>query len=170
MSLFGEAPTRAGTRRGQAPTYFVSRTPRKSLLALQSIDIPPAAGLLTEAGATASALRRELRRRGIDPRLARLTLIFGWQQTVCVSDAAWRLAIHPSTASRWFDRAEQQRLLDKLYDRAIDHRRTYGQLTDKGRRYRKTVIDVLRGVPPLDRPGDTAYGGRRRVPMCEGWG
>ena len=47
------------------------------------------------------------RQRGIDPKLARLVLLFYGRSSLRVADVAWALGVSPSTASRWLDRAER---------------------------------------------------------------
>jgi DNA-binding MarR family transcriptional regulator len=75
---------------------------------------PESVAVLADAGRTGSALRRCLKRRDIDPKLARFVLLFYGRSCIRVADIAWALGVSPSTASRWLDRAEREGLVDKV--------------------------------------------------------
>lgn len=119
---------------------------------------PPRAELLTTAGATTSALRRQLEAIGIDPKLARLLLLFERDVRLRPCEVAWQLAISPATASRWLDKAERLGLVDKFY-LGYDRRGTWARTTQKGRELRQTVERILAGVSTV-RPEGPAYGVR----------
>jgi DNA-binding MarR family transcriptional regulator len=120
---------------------------------------------LTEAGRTGSALRLSLKEQGIDPKQARLVLLFFGREQHRVGDIAWKLGVSPSTASRWLDKAERDGLVDKLYN-LVDRRGTAARLTRAGVELRRRVERVLRTLPTIDRPRGVAYG-IRRAPTWE---
>ena len=95
-------------------------------------QVPPElVAKLADAGRTGSALRQRLKRRDIDPKLARFVLLFYRRSCVRAADIAWALGVSPSTASRWLDRAEREGLAEKVYS-PVDRRGTSGRLTAKG--------------------------------------
>ena len=112
---------------------------------------------LTDAGRTGSALRRLLKANDIDPKLARLVLLFEGFHTLRVADAAWALNISPSTASRWLDRAEREGLVDKFYD-SFDRRGTWSRLTRRGTALRVRTQRLLASSPTNARPAGVVYG------------
>ena len=114
-------------------------------------------GALVDAAKTGSALRRRLVAAGIDPKLARLVLLFYGRFELRVADVAWMLGVSPSTASRLLDRAECAGLIDKLYHR-IDRRGTWARLTQPGVDLRVQVEHALAAVPSNERPRGIAYG------------
>lgn len=102
-------------------------------------------------------MRRRLRERGIDPKLARLVLLFYGRSNLRVAEVAWTLGVSVSTASRWLDRAEREGLVDKQY-LLIDRRGTWSHLTRKGVELRRRVERVLESLPTNERPRGVAYG------------
>jgi len=118
---------------------------------------PESADALADAGRTGSALRLRLKQRGIDPKLARLVLLFHTRVPIRVADLAWALGVSPSTASRWLDRAEREGLVDKYYE-PIDRRGTAGRLTQRGVDLRARVEDALANIPSNERRRGIAYG------------
>jgi len=115
---------------------------------------------LADAGRTGSALRRALKARGIDPKQARLVLLFYRREQHRVSDIAWTLGVSVSTASRWLDKAERDGLVDKVYE-LVDRRGTAARLTRRGVALRQQVERTLAGVSKrTDRPRGVCYGVR----------
>ena len=113
--------------------------------------------MLADAGRTGSALRQRLKRRDIDPKLARFVLLFYGRSCVRVADIAWSLGVSPSTASRWLDRAEREGLAEKVYG-PVDRRGTSGRLTGKGVALRMCVERILATMPSNERPRGVAWG------------
>lgn len=110
-----------------------------------------------EAAKTGSALRRRLVAAGIDPKFARLVLLFYGRQELRVAEVAWMLGVSPSTASRLLDRAERDALVDKMYHR-IDRRGTWARLTRDGVDLRERVERALTEQRTNDRPRGVVYG------------
>jgi DNA-binding MarR family transcriptional regulator len=106
---------------------------------------------LAAAGAVGSSLRKELKRHGIDPKLARLVLLFYGRRPLRAGEIAWRLNVSPATASRHLDRAERAGLVDKLYD-SMDRRGTWGRLTERGRALRVEAERLLTAHRSFERP------------------
>jgi DNA-binding MarR family transcriptional regulator len=117
----------------------------------------PDVQMLARAGAAGSALRVRLRSAGIDPKLARLMLLFDGHTTLRVSEVAWRLNVSKATASRHLDRAERAGLVDKLY-LPLDRRGTWARSTRRGRELRAAVVEHLTRSAPFERPYGPAYG------------
>ena len=120
---------------------------------------------LADAGRTGSALRRALKTRGIDPKQARLVLLFYGREQHRVSDIAWTLGISVSTASRWLDKAERDGLVDKRYN-LVDRRGTAATLTRAGVELRRAVERTVAGLMTNERPRGVCYGIRQMPP---GW-
>jgi DNA-binding MarR family transcriptional regulator len=118
---------------------------------------PESVDALADAGRTGSALRQRLRKSDIDPKLARLVLLFYGRSQLRVADIAWALGVSPSTASRWLDRAEREGLVDKQYGIA-DRRGTSGRLTRRGVNMRVRVERALTELPSNERPAGVVYG------------
>jgi DNA-binding transcriptional ArsR family regulator len=119
---------RSRSRRREPKLYHGERLGTAAARQRRAQHEPPYVHALADAGRTGSALRRSVRAAGIDPRLARLVLLFYRRDSFRVADVAWSLNISPSTASRWLDRAEQAGLVDKQYDN-FDRRGTWARLT-----------------------------------------
>jgi len=149
------------SRRDRRP-YLPERLPLREQMALREAPRSAAAQLLTDAGALSSTLRAALRERGIDPKLARLVLCFDGLRPVRVAEVAWRLAVSPSTASRWCDRAERFGLVDKLYFE-YDRRGTWVRTTSAGRALAGQAQAIADSFPTTQRPAGWAYG-RRATP------
>ena len=113
---------------------------------------------LSDAGRTGSALRRALKARGIDPKQARLVLLFYGREQHRVSEIAWTLGVSVATASRWLDKAEHDGLIDKVYE-LVDRRGTAARLTRRGVHLRTQVERTLAGVSTRnERPRGVCYG------------
>ena len=154
---------RPHTRRNDSRRYLPERVPR-SVSQSRGKDVPPQhVDVFLAAGRAGSALRRELRARGIDPKLARLLLMFYRRFEFRPSEIDWWLNIHPSTASRWVDRAERAALVDKSYNDAIDARATYVRITEKGRVIRDEAARILETTAPHARGVKIVALGRRAV-------
>jgi DNA-binding MarR family transcriptional regulator len=136
--------------------YVLERISRDKARAILEEPGDYRVNVLLAMGKTSSALRRELRRVGIDPRMARLLLVLDRRDTLTVSDIAWRCAISVATASRWCDRAEAAGLVDKRYT-TIDRRYTQARTTERGRALRNTVVELLARVEAAREPGPS-YG------------
>lgn len=155
---------REHSRRVPGRPYRVDQVPHTAPVSVRDDTPSTYVDALTAAGQMGSALRRRLRARGIDPKLARLVLLlYGWRQ-ICVSDIAWRLNVSIATASRHLDRAERAALIDKFYD-SYDRRRTCARLTKRGYALRTEVEALLTSRPRFERPAGFAYGYR----SCERW-
>ena len=100
---------RPHTRRRTAVKYPIERMLPEESAQLRAAPRSEEANVLVFAGAAASALRQQLRAVGIDPKLARLVLLFDHRTALRVSDVAWRLNVSKATASRLLDRAERTR-------------------------------------------------------------
>jgi DNA-binding MarR family transcriptional regulator len=153
----GTPPPRPVSRRGDPSAYLRERLSVRAGQERRAQQPPPAVLALADAGRTGSALRRALKARGIDPKQARLVLLFYARQQHRVSDVAWTLGISVSTASRWLDKAERDGLVDKTYE-LFDRRGTAARPTRRGVALRQQVERVLAGVPRNDRPAGVCYG------------
>lgn len=152
---------RPSSRRDRRP-YLPERLPLREQMAVRDAPRSAAAQLLADAGALASTLRAALRARGIDPKLARLVLCSDGLRPLRVAEVAWRLAVSPSTASRWCDRAERLGLVDKLYFE-YDRRGTWVRTTSAGRALAGQVQVIADSFPTTQRPAGWVYG-RRATP------
>jgi DNA-binding MarR family transcriptional regulator len=150
---------RGHTRRHEPKQYLLERLSDAEARRWEREHAPGAVASLAAAGAMGSALRRALRARGIDPKLARLVLLLYEWRALRVSEIAWRLNVSTSTASRHVDRAERRFLVDKLYQ-DIDRRGTWARLTKKGRVLRLEVETTLASIPTFERPAGRAFGSR----------
>jgi len=151
-------PPRAISRRNRTRTYQVERPDREALRERRAQQPSPTVEALSDAGRTGSALRRSLKEQGIDPKQARLVLLFDRFRWLRVADVAWTLNISPSTASRWLDRAERDGLVDKSYTMLLDRRSTGARLTQRGHEFRQRVEVVLEGIRTNTRPRGTVRG------------
>jgi len=148
---------RPRSRRHEPRQYVTERLSRNGIQARREHRAPGFVRALTDAGKTGSALRRALKANGMDPKMARLVLIYEGQASPRVADVAWMLGISPSTASRWLDRAERNGLVDKFYS-DFDRRGTWTRLTRRGTAFRTLVTITLRAVATNDRPAGVVYG------------
>jgi DNA-binding MarR family transcriptional regulator len=155
---------RPHSRRNEPRQYIRERLSREGIRARRKHETPPFVQSLTDAGKTGSALRSLLKAKGVDPKMARLVLVYEGQARPRVADVAWALNISPSTASRWLDRAEREGLIDKLYD-DFDRRGTWTRLTKRGTALRARVQVMVGRIPTNDRPAGVVYGIRR----TRGW-
>ena len=172
MACMLDENVRPHTRRNGPLQYLPARMPN-AVISLRVKERPPAhIEVFVAAGAAGSALRRELRARGIDPKLARMLLLFYGERRLRPSEVAWRCNVHPSTASRWLDRAERAALVDKFYDDLIDGRATYARITEKGRAVRDQAARIIAAAAPHQRPVQVVARGRRAVARngCDDWG
>ena len=113
-----------------------------------------------------SCLRRALRARGVDARMARLVLCFYARAKVRPRDIAFGCAVSTSTASRWLDQADAEGLVDKFYDDVADLRATSARLTARGRELRATVEALLVSAAPYAPTHfGKAFGARRAPPL-----
>jgi len=144
------SPPRPRTRRANPRAYALEVYPNATKSQVRHETEPPHVRELTSAGPLGSALRRALRAAEIDPKMARLVLLFYEWRELRVREIAWRLGVSKSTASRHLDRAEQAGLVDKFYDNELDRRATSGRLTERGRQLRITVEKILATCTPLD--------------------
>jgi DNA-binding MarR family transcriptional regulator len=160
--LWSSSPTpparlRDVSRRGAPRTYAPERL-RADLSRVRRLERQPeSAAVLADAGRTGSALRQRLKRRDIDPKLARFVLLFYGRSCIRVADIAWALGVSPSTASRWLDRAEREGLADQVYG-LVDRRGTAGRLTERGVALRMRVERILATMPSNERPRGVAWG------------
>ena len=154
---------RSVTRRERGRPYLPEMLPAS----VSPREQPPdAVAQLLAAGRMSSSLRRALRSRGIDPRMARLVLCLYGRRQVRPREIAFQASVSPSTASRWLDRAEQLGLVDKFYDEAIDRRATAGRLTGHGRRLRASVEEMLDAAAPYAPTHfGAAFGARNAPPL-----
>jgi DNA-binding MarR family transcriptional regulator len=158
LRSFNPAPRpRLSSRRGEPRPYPIERISIQESLTRHAQAAPSSVDALADAGRTGSALRRRLKERGIDPKLARLVLLFYGRSTLRAAEVAWALSVSPSTASRWLDRAERAGFVDKQY-LAIDRRGTWSRLTRKGVDLRGRVEDALATLPTNERPRGVAWG------------
>ncbi len=148
---------RAHSRRNEPRHYLRQRLSGDGIRARRRHRAPQFVQALTDAGKTGSALRRALKAKGIDPKLARLVLVYEGQDRPRVADVAWALNVSPSTASRWLDRAERDGLIDKFYD-DFDRRGTWTRLTKRGTALRTRVTITLGAVATNARPAGVVYG------------
>jgi len=154
----GTPPPRPVSRRGEPKAYLRERLSRRAGRARRAQRPPAAVQALADAGRTGSALRRALKARGIDPKQARLVLLFYRREQHRVSEIAWTLGVSVSTASRWLDKAERDGLVDKTYE-LVDRRGTAARLTQRGARLRGQVERTLASVSTRnDRPRGPCYG------------
>ena len=143
------------------------RLPGEELRARHKHRAPDFVVALTDAGRTGSALRRLLKANEIDPKLARLMLLFEGFHTWRVADVAWALNISPSTASRWLDRAEREGLVDKFYS-SFDRRGTWARITRRGVDLRGRAQRLLESILTNARPAGVVYGIRGTPGWDEG--
>jgi DNA-binding MarR family transcriptional regulator len=148
---------RPRSRRHEPRSYFVERLGNEAARQRRSEQAPAFVDALADAGRTGSALRRAVKAWGIDPKLARLVLLFYRRDRMRVADVAWALNISPSTASRWLDRAEREGLVDKQYD-DFDRRGTWARLTTRGVVLRGRVERLLETMPTNERPRGVVWG------------
>jgi DNA-binding MarR family transcriptional regulator len=153
----GRGGPRQHTRRGGRKVYLLDRISTKASLERTRQQSPEIVSALVEAAKTGSALRRKLVATAIDPKLARLVLLFYGRQEHRVADVAWMLGVSPATASRWLDRAERDGLVDKLYHQ-FDRRGTWARLTASGVALRLRVESALAQVRSNERPRGVVYG------------
>jgi DNA-binding MarR family transcriptional regulator len=158
---------RPHSRRGGAKVYLLERLSNEASRERKRQQSPEMVSALVDAAKSGSALRRRLVAAGIDPKLARLTLLFYGRQELRVADVAWMLGVSPSTACRLLDRAERDGLVDKLYHR-IDRRGTWSRLTRRGVELRVRVELELGAVRSNERPRGPAYGIRATTWDWEG--
>jgi DNA-binding MarR family transcriptional regulator len=153
--------SRPHSRRTERRLYLLERLNEASRARLRPRS-PEVVQALVDAAKTGSALRSRLVAAGIDPKLARLVLLFYGRQEIRVADVAWALGVSPATASRLLDRAEHDGLVDKLYHQ-IDRRGTWARLTTRGVDLRTKVEHTLAAVRSNDRPRGIAYGIRGTI-------
>jgi DNA-binding MarR family transcriptional regulator len=153
----GQHGLRPNTRRGHAKVYRLDRISTAASLERQRQQSPEVVTALVEAAKSGSALRRKLVAASIDPKLARLVLLFYGRQEHRVADVAWMLTVSPATASRLLDRAERDGLVDKLYH-SFDRRGTWARLTTSGVELRVRVEVALTGVRSNERPRGVVWG------------
>jgi DNA-binding MarR family transcriptional regulator len=158
---------RPHSRRGGGKVYLLERLSNEASRERRRQQSPEIVSALVDAAKSASALRRRLVAADIDPKLARLVLLFYGRSELRVADVAWMLGVSPSTACRLLDRAEREGLVDKLYHR-IDRRGTWGRLTRTGVELRERVELELAAVPSNQRPRGAAYGIRATTWDWEG--
>jgi DNA-binding MarR family transcriptional regulator len=154
---------RPHSRRTERRLYLLEQLSSEATRERHSQTPPEIVTALVSAAKAGSALRRALTEAGIDPKLARLVLLFYRRSQLRVADVAWQLGVSPSTASRHLDRAERLGLVDKLYSQ-LDRRGTWARLTTRGVELRQRVELALAGVPTIDRPRGVAYGIRGTIP------
>jgi DNA-binding MarR family transcriptional regulator len=165
LRFFNPAPLpRSISRRGEPRPYPIERISIQESRARHAHRAPASVDALADAGRTGSALRRRLKERGIDPKLARLVLLYYGRSSLRAAEVAWALSVSPSTASRWLDRAERAGLVDKQY-LALDRRGTWSRLTDKGIDLRRRVEGALVTLPTNERPRGIAWG----IRATRGW-
>ena len=160
----GTPPPRPNSRRDNQRPYLLERMSLRESLERRAQQRTGRIWFLTEAGRTGSALRLALEQQGIDPKQARLVLLFFGREQHRVGDIAWKLGVSPSTASRWLDKAERDGLVDKLYN-LVDRRGTAARLTRRGVALRVQVERLLRTLPTIDRPRGVAFG----IRQCPTW-
>lgn len=148
---------RPHTRRGGGKIYLLDRISSTAALERRRQRSPEIVRALVDAAKTGSALRRKLVAAAIDPKLARLVLLFHGRQEIRPADVAWMLGVSPATASRWLDRAERDGLVDKLYHQ-FDRRGTWARLTTSGVALRLRVESTLAQVRSNERPRGVVYG------------
>jgi DNA-binding MarR family transcriptional regulator len=155
------SPRRRGirphTRRGDAKVYLLDRLSTAASLERRRQQSPEIVSALVDATRTGSALRRKLVAASIDPKLARLVLLFYGRQEHRVADVAWMLGVSPATASRLLDRAEREGIVDKLYHQ-FDRRGTWARLTTRGVALRCQVEAALAELRSNERPRGVAWG------------
>jgi DNA-binding MarR family transcriptional regulator len=150
------------SRRHTRLPYMREMLPRD----IEASEKPPSpVDALTAAGRMGSALRKTLRAHDIDPKLARLVLLLYGRRDVRVREIAWHANVHPSTASRWLDRAERLGIVDKFYDDVLDRRATSARLTKRGREMRRRVEELLEQAAPYRLSIGRAYGRRAMSPQ-----
>jgi DNA-binding MarR family transcriptional regulator len=125
---------------------------------------PEFVAALVDAGRTGSALRKKLKAWRIDPKMARLVLLFYRRDEIRVAEVAWALNVSAATASRWLDRAERDGLVDKRYD-MFDRRGTWARLTSRGVALRGQVERLLETMPTNQRQRGVACG----IRATPGW-
>lgn len=149
--------SRPHTRRGTGKVYRLDRISTTASHERRRQQPPDVVNALVEAAKTGSALRRKLVAAAIDPKLARLVLLFYGRQEHRVADVAWMLGVSPATASRLLDRAERDGLVDKLYY-AFDRRGTWARLTTSGVLLRFRVEAAVCEVRSNERPRGVVWG------------
>jgi DNA-binding MarR family transcriptional regulator len=103
-----------------------------------------AAELLAAVGSLLSALRKPLREKRVDLRLARLLLTFPVNGSpLRITQIAWRLGITTGAATRLVDRADRRFLVDQ-HDGCTDPRSTWVNVTREGWALRDQVDELLR--------------------------
>ena len=145
------------SRRSNPRPYIPERLGNRESLERRAQQPSATVRALADAGRTGSALRRALKERGIDPKQARLVLLFYRRDQYRVSDIAWSLGISVSTASRWLDKAERDGLVDKRYN-LLDRRGTAATLTRAGVQLRRDVERTLAGIVDNARPRGVCWG------------
>ncbi len=156
---------RPHTRRGGGKLYHLDRISTTDSLERRLQQSPEIVSALVDAAKTSSALRRKLVAAAIDPKLARLVLLFYRREEHRVADVAWMLGVSPATASRLLDRAERDGLVDKLYH-GFNRRGTWARLTTSGVALRARVESTLAGIRSNERPRGVVWG-IRGVPRWE---
>ena len=152
-------PERPHSRRHEPRRYHGERLSNAAALERRREVAPECADALADAGRTGSALRRSVKASGIDPKLARLVLLFYRRDRLRVAEVAWALNVSPSTASRWLDRAERAGHVDKQYD-GFDRRGTWARLTTRGVLLRNRVERLLATMSTNARPRGVVLGVR----------
>jgi hypothetical protein len=99
LSRMSHQPIRRVTRRGGRKEYLIGPLSNDAKRERRAEKAPPAVAMLQAAGGMSSALRAALRKQGIDPKLARLVLLFYEWKDLRVREVAWRLNVSPSTAA-----------------------------------------------------------------------
>ena len=155
---------RRRSRRGERRTYRIERRASAFRLPKLASDDPAALAIeqLRTGGIVLSALRRATRAAEIEWRLARLVLVMRPGYPTRIADVAWQLGITDGAASNLCDAAEERALVDKLYDDALDRRRTDVILTAAGRDLRTRCEAILRTLD-RERPHIWAYGRRAYI-------
>src|SRR5476649_2468528 len=85
------APLRAVSRRGAPRPYPIERVGAEESRVRRRQLPSESVAALADAGRTGSALRRRLKRRDVDPKLARFVLLFYGRSCIRVADIAWAL-------------------------------------------------------------------------------
>ena len=158
---------RPHSRRGERRLYLAERLSTEASRERRRQQPPEVVEALVEAAKTGSALRRRLVAAGIDPKIARLVLLFYGRRELRVADVAWLLGVSPSTACRLLDRAERTGLVDKMYY-SFDRRGTWVRLTSRGVDLRARVERALGALRSTERPRGVAYGIRATTRDWEG--
>src|SRR5689334_18912804 len=93
----GSPPPRPNSRRNDPRPYLLERVSLRESLERHGHSTSATVWGMTEAWRTGSALRLALKQRGLDPKQARLVLLFYGRQQHRVCDIAWKLNVSPST-------------------------------------------------------------------------